>query len=390
MSKGIKMEKSEMTVALIMAAGTGTRVGGDLPKQFCQLGGKAVVVHSIDMFLAHPLIDSVYVVIGEGQAHLLAKAIGDRVIGGVVIGGAERHNSVYSGLKAIGSARRVLIHDAARPLLPSAVIDRLLNALDTSDGAAPVLPVVDTLARVGEQLGETVDRETLVRVQTPQAFVFDAMMTSHRVWNGGVATDDAQMARAAGFRVAIVEGDSMLDKITHPADYSVAEAKLGDHRVSRTGTGYDVHRLVAGKELWLCGLLIPYDRGLSGHSDADVALHALTDALLGAIAAGDIGDHFPPSDPQWRGAASSIFIGHAAKLVAARGSRITSVDLTIICEEPRIGPHRAAMRAQIADLLQLDVNIISIKATTTEGLGFTGRGEGIAAQAIVTISEREF
>lgn len=384
------MIKSEMTVALIMAAGKGTRIGGDLPKQFSQLGAKSVVAHSVDVFLAHPLIDAVYIVIGNGQDGLLAEALGDRAIAGVVTGGAERHNSVYAGLKAIGSAKRVLIHDAARPLLPSAVIDRLLDAIESSPGAVPALPIVDTLARVGNGLGETVDRNTLVRVQTPQAFAFDAIMTAHRAWNGDAATDDAQMARAAGFDVAIIEGDSMLDKITHSADFAAAEARLGGQWVSRTGMGYDVHRLLAGKELWLCGLLIPHDRGLSGHSDADVALHALTDALLGAIAEGDIGDHFPPSDPQWRGAASSIFIHHAAKLVAGRGSKISSVDLTIICEEPRIGPHRAAMRARIADLLQLDVNRISVKATTTEGLGFTGRGEGIAAQAIVTISEREF
>jgi 2-C-methyl-D-erythritol 4-phosphate cytidylyltransferase / 2-C-methyl-D-erythritol 2,4-cyclodiphosphate synthase len=384
------MEKSEMTVALIMAAGKGTRIGGDLPKQFSQLGAKSVVAHSVDTFMNHPLIDEVYIVIGDGQDGFLAEALGDRSIAGVVSGGAERHNSVYAGLEAIGSAKRVLIHDAARPLLPSAVIDRLLDAVESSPGAVPALSIVDTLARVGNGLGETVDRDTLMRVQTPQAFAFDAIMTAHRAWTGDAATDDAQMARAAGFAVAIVEGDSMLDKITHPADFAAAEAKLGGQWVSRTGMGYDVHRLVAGKELWLCGLLIPHDSGLSGHSDADVALHALTDALLGAIAEGDIGDHFPPSDPQWRGAASSIFIQHAAKMVAARGSRISSVDLTIICEEPRIGPHRAAMRARIADLLQLDVNRISVKATTTEGLGFTGRGEGIAAQAIVTISEREF
>jgi 2-C-methyl-D-erythritol 4-phosphate cytidylyltransferase / 2-C-methyl-D-erythritol 2,4-cyclodiphosphate synthase len=384
------MEKSEMTVALIMAAGKGTRIGGDLPKQFSQLGAKSVIAHSVDAFLAHPLIDAVYIVIGDDQDSLLVEALGDRAIAGVVTGGAERHNSVYAGLKAIGSAKLVLIHDAARPLLPSAVIDRLLDAMESSLGAVPALPIVDTLARVGNGLGETVDRNTLMRVQTPQAFAFDAIMTAHRAWNGDAATDDAQMARAAGFGVTIVEGDSMLDKITHPADFAAAEAKLGGQWVSRTGMGYDVHRLVAGKELWLCGLLILHDRGLSGHSDADVALHALTDALLGAIAEGDIGDHFPPSDPQWRGAASSIFIQHAAKLVAARGSKISNVDLTIICEEPRIGPHRAAMKARVADLLQLDVNRISVKATTTEGLGFAGRGEGIAAQAIVTISEREF
>ena len=384
------MEKSEMTVALIMAAGKGVRAGGDLPKQYSQLGGKSLVAHSVDAFLAHRLIDAVYVVVGEGQTALLDKALMGRAIAGAVIGGTDRHDSVRLGLEAVASARYVLIHDAARPLLSSAVIDRLLNALNTADGAVPTLPVVDTLARIGDGLGETIDRNAIARVQTPQAFGYDAIMKSHAQWTGDAATDDAQMARAAGFYVAMVEGENMLDKITHPADFASAEARLGGGWISRTGMGYDVHRLVAGKELWLCGLLIPYDRGLSGHSDADVALHALTDAMLGAIAAGDIGDHFPPSDPQWRGAASSIFLRHAARLVVARGGRITSVDLTIICEEPRIGPHRAAMRAQLAELLQIDVQRISVKATTTEGLGFTGRGEGIAAQAIVSVSERDF
>lgn len=384
------MEKSEMTVALIMAAGKGIRVGGDVPKQFSQLGQKSVVAHSVDAFLAHRSIDAVYVVVGEGQTDLVATALTGRPIAGVIIGGAERHDSVRLGLEAIGSAKHVLIHDAARPLLPATVIDRLLTALETADGAVPTLLVVDTLARIGGGLGETIDREAIVRVQTPQAFGFDAIMTSHAHWTGNAASDDAQMARAAGFHVAMVEGDSMLDKITHPADFAVAEARLGGAWISRTGMGYDVHRLVAGKELWLCGLLIPYERGLSGHSDADVALHALTDALLGAIAAGDIGDHFPPSDPQWRGAASSIFLLHAAKLVAERGGQITNVDLTIICEEPRIGPHRAAMRAHLAGLLQIDVERISVKATTTEGLGFAGRGEGIAAHAIASVSERDF
>jgi 2-C-methyl-D-erythritol 4-phosphate cytidylyltransferase / 2-C-methyl-D-erythritol 2,4-cyclodiphosphate synthase len=384
------MEKSEMTVALIVAAGKGTRSGVALPKQFAILGRKAVVAHSIDAFLAHPAIDAVYIVIGDGQAALLTDALAGRVVDGVVIGGAERHHSVKAGLDAIGMAKRVLIHDAARPLLPAIVIDRLLAALNTADGAVPTLPVVDTLAKNGTLLGETIDRSSLARVQTPQAFAFDAIMTSHVQWQGDAATDDAQMARAAGFSVAMVEGDVMLDKITHAPDFAFAEARLGGSWVSRSGMGYDVHRLVAGKELWLCGLQIPHDRGLSGHSDADVALHAITDALLGAIAEGDIGDHFPPSDPQWRGAPSSIFIQHAANLVAKRGARITSVDVTIICEEPRIGPHRSAMRAKIADLLQVDVKQISVKATTTEGLGFAGRGEGIAAQAIATISEREF
>ncbi|MFM9853615.1 MAG: bifunctional 2-C-methyl-D-erythritol 4-phosphate cytidylyltransferase/2-C-methyl-D-erythritol 2,4-cyclodiphosphate synthase [Sphingomonadaceae bacterium] len=376
-------------VALIVAAGKGTRIGGDMPKQYCQLGGKAMIAHSVDACLRHPSITAVHIVIGEGQNDMLTAALAGRTVDGVIIGGAERQDSVRAGLVAIGAADHVLIHDAARPMLPAAVIDRLLTALETAAGAVPVLPIVDTLAERGDSLGATVDRATLVRVQTPQAFRFDAIMTSHRTWAGGVATDDAQMARAAGFDVALVEGDIMLEKVTHAADFASAEARLGSAMISRTGFGYDVHRLEAGQELWLCGMRIDHDKGLSGHSDADVALHALTDALLGAISAGDIGDHFPPSDPQWRGAASSRFVDHAVALIAARGARIANIDLTIICEAPRIGPHRAAMRARIADLLRVDIDRVSVKATTTERLGFTGRGEGIAAQAVATISERD-
>jgi 2-C-methyl-D-erythritol 4-phosphate cytidylyltransferase / 2-C-methyl-D-erythritol 2,4-cyclodiphosphate synthase len=384
------MTGSPHNVALIVAAGKGTRTGGDVPKQFAHLGGKAMIAHSVDAFSAHHLIDEIHVVIGEGQQQLLATALGNRLVTSIIIGGAERQDSVRMGLEAIGKADHVLIHDAARPLLPPAIIDRLLAALQSADGAVPTLPVVDTLAIRSDSLGHTIDRSQLVRVQTPQAFCFDAIMTSHQNWSGGAATDDAQMARAAGFDVAMVAGDVMLEKVTHAADFLSAEARLGSTMISRTGFGYDVHRLEQGPALWLCGVQIPHDRGLAGHSDADVALHALTDALLGAISAGDIGDHFPPSDPQWRGAASSQFVEHAVSLIAARGARIANVDLTIICEAPRIGPHRQAMRDRIADLLRVDSDRVSVKATTTERLGFTGRGEGIAAQAIATIIERNF
>jgi 2-C-methyl-D-erythritol 4-phosphate cytidylyltransferase / 2-C-methyl-D-erythritol 2,4-cyclodiphosphate synthase len=384
------MTGSPKVAALIVAAGKGTRTGGEVPKQFAAIGGEAMIAHSVDAFSAHPLVGDIYIVIGAGQQDQLLEALGERAVTGVIIGGAERHDSVRLGLHAIGAADQVLIHDAARPLLPAAVIDRLLAALETEDGAVPALPVVDTLAKNGDHLGETVDRSALVRVQTPQAFRFDAIMTSHLTWPGGAATDDAQMARAAGYDVAMVEGDVMLEKVTHAADFANTEARVGATMISRTGFGYDVHRLEEGQELWLCGIKIPHDRGLSGHSDADVALHALTDALLGAISAGDIGDHFPPSDPQWRGAASARFVEHAVALIAKRGARIANVDLTIICEAPRIGPHREAMRARIAALLQVSLDRVSVKATTTERLGFTGRGEGIAAQAVATISERDW
>ncbi|PTS81004.1 2-C-methyl-D-erythritol 2,4-cyclodiphosphate synthase, partial [Sphingomonas sp. HMWF008] len=243
----------------------------------------------------------------------------------------------------------------------------------------------DTLARGDAALGETVARDGLYRVQTPQAFRYAAALQAHRNWTGDEPTDDAQMVRATDGSVALVEGDSMLEKITHPADFAAAEARLAATMRSRTATGFDVHRLEAGEELWLGGVLIPHDKGLSGHSDADVALHAITDALLGTIAAGDIGTHFPPSDPQWRGADSAQFLQHAASLITARGGIIDFIDLTLICEAPKIGPHRSAMRDRIAALLQLDADQVSIKATTTERLGFTGRGEGIAAQAAATV-----
>ena len=378
------------TIALIVAAGKGVRAGGGLPKQFALLGGRAVVAHSVDALVRHPGIDSVLVVIAEGQEALLAAALGARALPSPIIGGATRRESVLAGLEAIaaaGGAARVLIHDAARPLLPSAVIDRLLAALDEHEGAIPALPVADTLARGGVALGDTLSRDGLVRVQTPQGFRFDAILAAHRAWPAeNEATDDAQILRAAGMGVAIVTGDAALEKITTAEDFAGAEARLARHRSTRTAMGYDVHRLVAGDELWLGGVLIPHSHGLSGHSDADVALHALTDALLGTIGAGDIGMHFPPSDPQWRGASSDRFLQHAALLIAQAGGAIEHVDVTIICEAPKIGPHREAMRSRIAELLRLDRTRISVKATTTERLGFTGREEGIAAQAIATVT----
>lgn len=383
------MEPNDRTFALIVAAGKGERAGGGLPKQFAMLGGKAVVAHSVDALLAHAGVDAVLVVTGADQMDALAAALGDRPILPPVAGGVTRRESVRAGLEAIaaaGGAARVLVHDAARPLLGSAVIDRLLAALDAQAGAIPALPVADTLARGGAMLGEIAPREGLVRVQTPQAFRFDVVLAAHRGWDAAIeATDDAQMVRAAGQDVALVMGDPMLEKITAPQDFATAEARLAARASIRTAMGYDVHRLVAGEALWLGGVLIPHDKGLAGHSDADVALHALTDALLGTIGAGDIGMHFPPSDPQWRGVSSDRFLEHAAALVAQAGGTIEHADVTIICEAPKIGPYRDAMRNRIAALLRVDMARISIKATTTERLGFTGRGEGIAAQAVATV-----
>lgn len=374
------------TAAIIVAAGKGIRAGGSIPKQFAPLRGKPMVMHSLTALTSHPMTTQTIIVIGEGQQDHARDIQLENV--SFVEGGAERRDSVRAGLERLEGkgVTRVLIHDAARPFIPAAVIDALLKALDHAPGAVPALPVADTLAKGAETLGDNVPRAGLNRIQTPQAFHFDAILAAHRAWpDGEEATDDAQMLRRAGHDVALVPGDAMLEKITHPADFAAAEARHGANLISRSAMGYDVHRLAAGQELWLGGVLIPHDKGLAGHSDADVALHAITDALLGTICAGDIGMHFPPSDPQWRGAASDRFLDHAASLVRAEGGIIDFVDLTLICEEPKIGPHRDAIRARIAEILQLPVSKVSLKATTTERLGFTGRGEGIAAQAIATI-----
>lgn len=365
--------------AIVVAAGKGLRAGQAVPKQFAPWRGKPVVRHSVEALLAagaRPLV----VAIPDGGHEAASKAL-DGLDVQFVIGGETRQQSVARALEAIGSAQRVLIHDAARPLLAEAVIRRLLSALELHSGAIPVLPVVDSLAieDVGLMSGHA-DRESLRRVQTPQAFRFEDILSAHRAWDGEeLAGDDAQVLRAAGGNVALVEGDEALKKLTFAEDFMAGQPQF------RTGSGFDVHRLVAGEELWLGGVRIEHDKGLAGHSDADVALHAITDAILGAAALGDIGDHFPPSDPQWRGASSDRFLRHAVALAAQAGYAIGNVDLTLMCEAPKIGPHRLAMRERIAQLLGVDIGCVSVKATTTEKLGFTGRGEGIAAQATATI-----
>lgn len=367
------------TVALIVAAGTGSRSGSALPKQYRPIGGQAMLAWSHAALSRHPAIDQVLVAIGTGQQEALHAAVPGATF---VMGGATRRASVAAGLAVLDGASRILIHDAARPFLPPAVIDRLLAALDTHSGAIPVLPVADTLV---DHAAAVTPRDGLYRVQTPQAFHMAALVAAHAGWTGGEATDDAQMVRAAGHAIALIEGDPMLEKITFPADIAAAEARLGA-RETRSASGFDVHRLEDGETLWLGGVRIPHHQGLSGHSDADVALHAITDAVLGTIAAGDIGTHFPPSDPQWRGAESGQFLQHARQLVEAKGGTITFIDLTLMCEAPKIGPHRAAMQQRIAELCGLTTDRVSVKATTTERLGFTGRGEGIAAQAMATIT----
>jgi 2-C-methyl-D-erythritol 4-phosphate cytidylyltransferase / 2-C-methyl-D-erythritol 2,4-cyclodiphosphate synthase len=375
------------TAAIIVAAGKGIRAGGALPKQYQTLGGTALVAHAVDCFAAHADISHIIIIHAAQHIELLHVALGNRTVAAMVSGGILRQDSVRIGLntaKALG-ASQVLIHDAARPFIPAEVIDRLLEALRSSVAAIPTLPVADTLVRGDRRFEAVVPRDGLNRVQTPQAFHIDAILAAHEHWGPREATDDAQVAATAGHGVALVPGDVRLDKVTLAQDFARMEAMMQSPMNSRTGMGYDVHRLEAGEELWLGGVKIPHTHGLSGHSDADVALHALVDAILGAIADGDIGVHFPPSDPQWLGADSSQFLEYARDRVQARGGIIDHVDLTLICEAPKIGPFRDAMRARIAELLRLNVNSVSIKATTTERLGFAGRSEGIAAQAVATV-----
>lgn len=370
--------------AIVVAAGKGLRVGGDTPKQFREWRGKPLIRHSVEALRAAGADPLVVVIAADAQDYAKAALAG---ISGVtfITGGATRQDSVRCGLEALADAKpqSVLIHDAARPDLPRAVIERLLTALCEHPGAIPVLPVVDSLAvDNGGVMSGKAEREALRRVQTPQAFRFDSILAAHRAWQGVTdAGDDAQVLMASNGSVALVQGDERLKKITFAEDFAAPMTAPA----FRIGQGFDVHRLEPGEELWLGGVQIPHDKGLAGHSDADVALHAITDAVLGAVGEGDIGTHFPPSDPQWRGARSGQFLQHAVGLARAAGYAIANIDLTLICEEPKIGPHRPAMRAEVARLMGLSENAVSIKATTTEKLGFTGRGEGIAAQAIVCV-----
>ncbi len=375
--------------ALIVAAGQGERSGLGLPKQYALMNGLPMVRHSVAQFLNHPNIAKLWVVIRSGQEDQLHNALAGLKGYQVVLGGDTRQESVKKGLSAIaaaGGSENVLVHDAARPFLSNVIINRLLASVDQEDAAIPVLPTIDTTINVVDGYSaDTLDRDTLWRVQTPQAFDFGKLMRAHELWPDDInASDDAQIFRAAGYKIAVVEGDETLKKYTTAADF----AKPSRHNMTqiRTGMGFDVHQLVAGEELWLGGLKINHHKGLSGHSDADVLLHALTDALLGAAGAGDIGDHFPPSDPKWRGASSDKFVEFAVSVIKQKGGSINNVDMTVICEEPKIKPHREAMRQNISNMLDLSIDQVSVKATTTEKLGFTGRGEGIAAQAVATIS----
>jgi 2-C-methyl-D-erythritol 4-phosphate cytidylyltransferase/2-C-methyl-D-erythritol 2,4-cyclodiphosphate synthase len=372
------------TTALIVAAGSGERLGGGVPKQFRPLGGKPVLRWAVESLIRHPAVQSTRVVIADGQRDKATEALDGLDVGELIIGGAERADSVRAGLSGI-DADAVLVHDAARPFCPPAVVDRLLASLEFFDGAAPVLPVGDTLARVAETLGEPVDRTDLARIQTPQAFRLGPLKSAYELWRGPTPTDEATVLRSAGMKVAAVEGDPALEKLTSQADFERAQQWLAGCLTPRTGMGFDVHAFAGEGPIMLGGIKLPYSRGLAGHSDADVVLHAITDALLGAAGLGDIGEHFPPADSRWKGADSSVFLAHAADLVRSRGAMIDHFDCTIIAEEPKVGPHRAAMRTRIAEIAGLSVDQVSVKATTTEGLGFTGRGEGIAAQAVASI-----
>jgi 2-C-methyl-D-erythritol 4-phosphate cytidylyltransferase/2-C-methyl-D-erythritol 2,4-cyclodiphosphate synthase len=368
--------------AIVVAAGKGLRAGQATPKQFAIWRGKPVLRHSVEGLRAAGASRVVVAIPADGEeAARIALAGLDGIE--LIVGGETRQASVANALEHLAASpcENVLIHDAARPDLPQEVIARLLAVLAVHPGAIPVLPVVDSLALdAGGLMAGAAERESLRRVQTPQAFRFPAILAAHREWSADhCAGDDAQVLRAAGGAVALVTGDERLAKLTYAEDFMSALPAI------RTGMGYDVHRLAAGEELWLGGIRIEHHMGLAGHSDADVGLHALVDAILGAIGAGDIGSHFPPSDPQWKGASSDRFLIHAARLARDAGYGIGNVDLTLICETPKIGPHRGAMEARIAELLGVDIARVSVKATTTERLGFAGRGEGIAAQAIATL-----
>jgi 2-C-methyl-D-erythritol 4-phosphate cytidylyltransferase/2-C-methyl-D-erythritol 2,4-cyclodiphosphate synthase len=372
--------------AIIVAAGAGLRAGGGVPKQYRAVAGQPLLRHAVERLLGHPAITGVSVVINPECRALYDEAVAGLGLSEPIVGGATRQESVLAGLEALAADPPdiVLVHDAARAFVPDAVIDALVAAFDDDvDGACPALPQIDSLRRgEGGRYSDSVDRDALWRVQTPQAFRTPAILAAHRAAASG-ATDEVAIALAAGLRVAITPGDERAFKVTEPADFAKAEVMTTFS--SRAASGFDVHKFGPGDHVWLCGVKVPHDHGLIGHSDADAGLHALTDALLGTIAAGDIGDHFPPSDERWRGAASDQFLAHSAHLVRERGGLIDHVDVTLICERPKVGPHREAMRARIAEILGLGIDRVSVKATTTEKLGFTGRQEGIAAQAMASV-----
>jgi 2-C-methyl-D-erythritol 4-phosphate cytidylyltransferase/2-C-methyl-D-erythritol 2,4-cyclodiphosphate synthase len=370
--------------ALLVAAGTGSRFGGEVPKQFLRLAGKPVIRHAAEALLAHAeFLQPV------GDAALIAEALAGLPYLPPVPGGAARQDSVRAGLEALAvhNPDIVLVHDAARPNICAGITEKILAALATHEGAIPAVPVSDTLKR-GENdfITETVPRAGLFRAQTPQGFRFQTLLRLHRAAAGKPAvTDDAALLEAAGLPVALTPGAEQNIKLTLPEDFMRLQNVFEGRMVPRIGTGFDVHAMETGRKMILCGITVPFEKGLAGHSDADVGIHALCDAIYGALAEGDIGRHFPPSEDTWKDADSAKFLRHAAERIAARGGLLSNADITIICERPKITPHAPAMRARLADLLDVPIDRISVKATTTERLGFTGRGEGIAAQASVIV-----
>ena len=373
--------------AIIVAAGSGTRAGPGAAKQWRSLAGKPVLRWSVESLLAAGA-QALVVVVAEDARETAAEILAGLTGWTLAVGGATRALSVRAGLAALAvdAETPVLVHDAARPLVNEGHVRALLDALEDADAALPALAVADTLRRVADGRTETVSRDGLWRAQTPQAARAGRLAQAYRNWGGPEEpTDDAAVVEADGGKIVLTAGDPALMKLTYPEDFQMAELLAGATRITRIGQGFDAHRWGPGEAVWLCGVRIDHDQTLIGHSDADAGLHALTDAILGAIGEGDIGDHFPPTDPQWKGAPSDLFLKHAADMVTARGGRILNIDLTLICERPKIKPHRAAMRGRLAELLQLPLDRVSVKATTTEGMGFTGRQEGLAAQAVALV-----
>ena len=392
------MSRPAEIVAIIVAAGRGARAGSGGPKQYRPLAGEAVLARTARAFLDHPGINAVRVIINADDGDLYAQAMAgltaNKKLIAPVFGGKERQDSVRLGLESLETRAPaiVLIHDAARPFIDAATISRVIEAARLNGGAIAALPVFDTLKKSdgGAQalIGDTVPRDGLWRAQTPQGFRFGAILAAHRAVAGEALTDDAAVAERAGIKVSLVAGSPDNMKITQAEDFGMAEILLGRKKSMmefRSGHGFDVHEFEDGNAVILCGVAVPHEKKLKGHSDADAGMHALTDAILGAIGAGDIGDHFPPSEAKWKGAPSRIFLEKARDLVAEKGGAITHCDVTLICEAPKIGPHRAAMRAALAEILAVQVDRVSVKATTTEQLGFTGRREGIAALATATV-----
>lgn len=376
------------TVALVVAAGRGRRFGGELPKQYAPLGGRTVLYHTVLRLLSHPAIEGVRCVIHPDDRALYESAVEGLAVLDPVGGGETRQDSVRMGLQSLQSLNptKILIHDAARPFATTALIDGVIDALDQHPGAIPAVAVADTLKRGQDGVvADTVARESLYRAQTPQGFRFADILKAHESLSGHELTDDASLFERANLSVALTSGTEDNFKITTPEDMMRAEHLLATNSETRTAQGFDVHRFGSGTFVTLCGVEVAHSHGLAGHSDADVALHALTDALLGTIGAGDIGQHFPPTEDKWKGASSDQFVRHGLELVHSQGGEIVNVDVTLICEAPKIGPVRTAMVAKVAEILEIDESRVSIKATTTEGLGFTGRREGIAAQALVSV-----